>query len=436
MIENIGQKIKRVRKEMNLTQDNVHHNQSQISQIESGRINNPDENTLEIIAANLKLTLDELIENTGWEKPESPVINTDLGFSPVMVDVELDDTGNITWAHKTYPMYNSKGEKNEFCPKSGMKLITHCEQCERQVEDTVQEYCYSCGYNLFGKIEILDTITEIIDDNLIFTDQDICANAIGALGYERMKINRALNKTLMWELTQRRLRKIKHAIEDQKNLVEKIEHQMKENSKKNKKLKDKEVSRSLAESKALLKDIKVGIVNKEKELEELERIPHPGIDQAIYWRFNLQIVDSAIKKLKGIVNSLELPPPITIEETKMELYAKLANMAGQHMMQVLDPYGMGNIMKSFDNSEKSTEPESDEKKREEIKKMEQVTKMMQQIEKIKDPAKLMEIMKDFIIPKNQKISTDSDEDKSESTENNDSSSNVEEKSNKRNKKGA
>ena len=37
MKETIGEKIKRLRKEMRLTQEYVHHNQSQISQIESGK---------------------------------------------------------------------------------------------------------------------------------------------------------------------------------------------------------------------------------------------------------------------------------------------------------------------------------------------------------------------------------------------------------------
>ena len=62
MKETIGEKIKRLRTEKRLTQDYVHHNQSQISQIESGRITNPDENTLLLIAKNMEITFDELIK--------------------------------------------------------------------------------------------------------------------------------------------------------------------------------------------------------------------------------------------------------------------------------------------------------------------------------------------------------------------------------------
>jgi len=424
MKENIGQKIKRIRTEIGLTQDNVHHNQSQISQIESGRINNPDENTLEIIAANLKLTLEELIENTGWEKPESPVINTELGFSPVMVDVEIDDTGNITWAHKTFPKYNSKGEKNEFCPLSGMKLITHCNKCGRQVEDITQKYCYGCGYSFFGKIEIGENITQILAENQIFTDQDTCADAIHALVSEREKLSRVLtSEILTWELNQRDLAELEPALEDAKQKGKKLEQLIKDTDKKDM---DKESAQTLLESKTLLKEIIAQIDDVEDQKEKVDNNPTPRWTAVIYWRFNLQITEAAIKKLKSIVNSLEplpLPPPPTIEETKAGLYSQLANQTGLYMMKILDPYDL-----------KSGHPESEGTGKEGINKIEQLTKMMQQIEKIKDPVKLIDIMKDimlrdYMIAKDQNISTGTDEDKSESTENNDSSSKVEEKSN-------
>ena len=123
MKETIGEKIKRLRIEKGLTQDYVHHNQSQISQIESGRITNPDENTLLLIAKNMEITFDELIGGTTWVKPESTLKSKEIAFSPVIVDVEIDDSGNISWSHKSYPLYNEKGEKNEYCLETGQKLI-------------------------------------------------------------------------------------------------------------------------------------------------------------------------------------------------------------------------------------------------------------------------------------------------------------------------
>ena len=68
MNETIGEKIKRLRDEMDLKQVNIHHNQAQVSLIEKGRISNPDETTLRIIAKGLDTTLDNLIEEFPFQK--------------------------------------------------------------------------------------------------------------------------------------------------------------------------------------------------------------------------------------------------------------------------------------------------------------------------------------------------------------------------------
>ena len=86
MKETIGEKIKRLRKEMGLTQSNIHHNQSQVALIEKGTkkggISNPEENTLRTIAQNMEMTFDELISDTTWEKPEAALIGKEMVFSP------------------------------------------------------------------------------------------------------------------------------------------------------------------------------------------------------------------------------------------------------------------------------------------------------------------------------------------------------------------
>jgi len=402
MIENIGQKIKRIRKEMNLTQDNVHHNQSQISQIESGRINYPDQATLETIANNLSLSLDELIENTDWEKPESPIINKELGFSPVIVDVEIDDKGNISWTHKTYPMYNGKGEKNEFCPKSGFELITHCERCDRQVEDAIQEYCYGCGYSLFGKMEVDSHIRQMLSDHRVFTDMDICEDAIQALEIQRGTINNQTNDISKWHLNQRDLQYLESELKILKKTLKELKGETKEKE---------------------LKNLNVEIKKIEEAIKEVEKDTGVNYEAAIYWKFNWQVVDSAVKKLRGIVNSLELPPPPTIEEIKLNLYAQLAGLTSQYMNKYLDPFG---LMASINDPTKS---ESDENKTNETKKIEQLMELMREVDKTTDPIKIMEIIKDIANNKDQKISNDSHRKKSESAEKSDSSSKVEEKSN-------
>jgi transcriptional regulator with XRE-family HTH domain len=162
MKETIGEKIKRLRKEKVLTQENVHNNQSQISQIESGRITNPDENTLLLIAKNMEIPFDELISDTTWVKPEAASISKEIAISPNEIDVEIDGKGNIDWSYRQYPLYNDKGEKREFCPKSGVKLILECSNCKRQVEESGQIYCFGCGKKLLPEhtidIRLMDCV--------------------------------------------------------------------------------------------------------------------------------------------------------------------------------------------------------------------------------------------------------------------------------------
>ena len=165
MKETIGKKIFRLRKILDKNQADIHHNQSQVALIEkggddtkTGGIVNPDENTLRIIAGNMNMTFEELINETTWKKPEIPKKNNEIAFSPVIVDVVIDDTGNISWSHKAYPLYNEKGEKTIYCLETGQKLIDKCKRCERQVEDVKQEYCIGCGARLFPEFTLpMDT---------------------------------------------------------------------------------------------------------------------------------------------------------------------------------------------------------------------------------------------------------------------------------------
>ena len=116
MKEKIGEKIHRLRKETGKKQSAIHDNQSQISLIESGRITNPDESTLLIIAENMKITLDELIEDTDWVKPKTVKHSKEIAVSPKAWDFKIDDTGDIKWFCKIYDRYNENGEELEIDP--------------------------------------------------------------------------------------------------------------------------------------------------------------------------------------------------------------------------------------------------------------------------------------------------------------------------------
>ena len=153
-MEKIGEKIKRIRKEMGLSQENIHNQQSLVSQIESGRIATPTEGVLQEIAKRLETTFLFLIEGTDWKKDKTTLKNNEMAFSPVIVDIDIDDMGNISWSHKSYPLYNERGKRNEYCPESGEKLIDKCGKCDRQVENVKQKYCIGCGKALFGSFSL------------------------------------------------------------------------------------------------------------------------------------------------------------------------------------------------------------------------------------------------------------------------------------------
>ena len=198
-MEKIGEKINRLRKEMGLSQDNIHHQQSLVSQIESGSISKPGEGVLHEIAQNLDTTFLSLVDDTDW-KAEPTIKSKEIAFSPVMVDVEIDDDGNISWSHKSYSLYNEKGEKAEYCLETGLKLIDSCENCGRQVENVKQEYCIGCGKALFSQFTLPSNfLIEAADNRIprswydcVFAINDISnslATSVEIIGYIKMLPN-------------------------------------------------------------------------------------------------------------------------------------------------------------------------------------------------------------------------------------------------------
>ena len=153
------------------------HHAKRISQIESGRITNPDENTLLLIAKNMEIPFDELISDTTWVKPEAASIGKEIAISPNEIDVEIDGKGNIDWSYRQYPLYNDKGEKREFCPKSGAKLIFECSNCKRQVEESGQIYCFGCGTRILTEHTIDKRLVECVPP-YVWLDFNECGSAI------------------------------------------------------------------------------------------------------------------------------------------------------------------------------------------------------------------------------------------------------------------
>ena len=145
----IGEKIKKLRVEKDLSQENIYPNQSYVAQIEKGTAKNPGDSILRIIAENLEVTLDELIEGTDWEPKREANIQVEYALSPTQVNVKIEDTGQITIKRKFYNAYDKYGKERLYDPETGYKLITKCSKCDYTIQKANQLYCFGCGKKLF-----------------------------------------------------------------------------------------------------------------------------------------------------------------------------------------------------------------------------------------------------------------------------------------------
>lgn len=147
-MENIGEKIKRIRKEKELTQSNVHENNSKISQIESGKNLNPSAETLQIIAKGLDISFDKLVSETSWNNSLKNN-RIQIKMSPLDFNLFLSKNGDIRLEFEQYNAFDNNGLENLYCPRSGAKLISECIKCKKEIIDTLEGYCMSCGQKLF-----------------------------------------------------------------------------------------------------------------------------------------------------------------------------------------------------------------------------------------------------------------------------------------------
>ena len=165
----IGEKIKQIRKEKSISQENVYpSNQSLVSQIEIGVNKNPTEQTLRIMADNMDMAFDELIEGTEWEIPRNVTKKSEYAFSQTECVVHIDDSGEIKTRMKSYPLIESSGEENKFDPDTGYILLTECKSCKRGIQQPNQKYCFGCGEKLFNNYtwyERMYNYDSVVDDS-------------------------------------------------------------------------------------------------------------------------------------------------------------------------------------------------------------------------------------------------------------------------------
>ncbi len=156
-IENVGSKIKRIREEKGFSQESVHPNQSTISQIESGKNANPNRDTLEVIAKELGMSVDELVKNTTWQD-NRPRSTNGYAICPTCFNLDYKMETGITSNHLTFGKKNKKGEDNKYCPDCGTELIADCPGCGRAVECESQSYCQGCGHEFNSSKELVELV--------------------------------------------------------------------------------------------------------------------------------------------------------------------------------------------------------------------------------------------------------------------------------------
>jgi len=151
-LEKIGEKIQRIRVEKELVQSNLHSNQSAVSQIEKGTIKMPTSSMLRIIAKNMDVSFDELIENTNWKPMAESRTEAEYAISQTQVDVKIEDWGEIKTTRKYYDAYDKHGVARKYDPETGYRLITDCKECNSPILKHDQLYCFVCGKAIFYDI--------------------------------------------------------------------------------------------------------------------------------------------------------------------------------------------------------------------------------------------------------------------------------------------
>jgi len=146
-MEKIGDKIKRLRIKKGYNQSNLNVSQPTVNTIENGKVN-PKSDTLEKIAQGLDLSFSELIKDTDWVTP-STINNNSIAVSESDFELKVIDKYNFQIDRKCYPLYDTTGIKNKYCPIFGTPLVSYCVKCKKNIEDQYSNYCMGCGKDIF-----------------------------------------------------------------------------------------------------------------------------------------------------------------------------------------------------------------------------------------------------------------------------------------------
>jgi hypothetical protein len=102
-----------------------------------------------VVAENMSLTIDELVEGTDWKEGKYRPTKSEYAISTRNASVKLGQSGKIIFNLKTYPRFDESGKENKFCPDTGEMLLVVCKECGAGIDDSHHVHCLKCGKRLF-----------------------------------------------------------------------------------------------------------------------------------------------------------------------------------------------------------------------------------------------------------------------------------------------
>ena len=406
----LGEKIKQIRKDKGWSQDYIctqsKINQSTLSGIEHNKWNAP-ETTVRDLANALEISFEALIEGTDWQSDDKKNLIRLYAISPSEVKVTIDDNGGWYYHHLSYPIKDSDGGENKFSPFTGKALIYQCKNCKRGVNKPEHKYCMGCGQNLIPDFDVFDEIKEMMTHIPFMIDPHAAEECLQRLtdlsSYYNDLIRRVKSLETMLKIISDKKKEasLKKAVgKDYQSTFE------------------KNMGKIIKELTSL--NIDVGEWNKNNTPIVFFEDIRNQID------FNIKISEGLAKNM--YVHIQKNPQASNFETIRLELYRRLAETIDDVSNSLAIDFAKDPALEKLSGINEETRAN---RVKEKLETLNQLKEMFQNLDDVKDESykDIENLINKASTLTDEKISTDSDEDKTESTENNDSSSKVEEKSN-------
>lgn len=160
-MEPIGQRVKRVREEKELSQKEVVIDgglkQSYLSNLERGNIKEPTLEMLKKVAKGLRVTLDELLIGTNCEGLFKLPAEMVYCPNPRCLKAGTADENGIKILTKRFytERFKENGKEVKYCPYCGEEIIHRCPEpeCGTPIYQWDALFCMGCGKELFKLTE-------------------------------------------------------------------------------------------------------------------------------------------------------------------------------------------------------------------------------------------------------------------------------------------